>query len=91
MRRTGALLRWLIGLLTFGGMAVFLMGFYCAGAYGVPRRYAIEPPPGPELAKIASIGATVMIIGFALAFAEGVRLRFGYPDQEGDMRIEQGG
>ncbi|MDA8377572.1 MAG: cbb3-type cytochrome c oxidase subunit I [Planctomycetia bacterium] len=79
-RRTGALLRWLIGLLTFGGMAVFLMGFYYAGAYGVPRRYAIEPPPGPALAKMASIGAVIMIIGFMVAFLEGVRLRFGYAD-----------
>jgi len=89
IRRTGTLMRWAVGLLTFGGMVVFLMGFYCAGAYGVPRRYAIESPPGPELAKIASIGATVMIIGFALAFAEGVRLRFGYPDGEATMRIGQ--
>lgn len=89
IRRTGIAMRWGVGLLTFGGMAVFLMGFYFAGAYGVPRRYAIEPPPGPALAKIASIGATVMIIGFALAFAEGVRLRFGYPAGEADMRIEQ--
>ncbi len=81
-RRTSALLRWLIGLLTFGGMAVFLMGFYCAGAYGVPRRYAVEPPPGPDLAKIACIGAVVMILGLALTFAEGIRLRFGYPAGE---------
>jgi len=80
-RRTGSLMRWLISLLTFGGMSVFLMGFYCAGAYGVPRRYSIEPSPGPDLAKIATIGATIMMIGFVVALLEGVRLRFGYPDQ----------
>ena len=77
-RRTGAAMRWLVGLLTFGGMSVFLAGFYWAGAYGVPRRYAVEPPPGPHLAKIASIGAVVMLLGFFVALFEWLRLRFGY-------------
>jgi cytochrome c oxidase subunit 1 len=76
VRHTSALLRWVVSLLTFGGMAVFLMGFYCGGAWGVPRRYAVEPPPGPLTAKFATIGAIVMIVGFIIACGEGFRLRF---------------
>src|SRR5665213_3180836 len=44
---SGALIRWLVGLGMFGGGAVFLLSYYVAGAWGVPRRYAVEPPPGP--------------------------------------------
>lgn len=66
--------RWLIGALIYGGMVVFLLGFYFGGAMGVPRRYATEPAPGPLFAQIATVGATVMIIGFVVALVEGLRL-----------------
>jgi cytochrome c oxidase subunit 1 len=72
---TSALMSWLISALSFGGMLVFLLGFYFAGALGIPRRYATEPAPGPLLSQIATVGATVMIFGFILAFIEGLRLR----------------
>jgi heme/copper-type cytochrome/quinol oxidase subunit 1 len=57
-------------------MIVLLMGFYFGGAYGVPRRYATEPAPGPLIAQFATIGATIMMIGFALTIVEGLRLRW---------------
>ena len=75
---TSGLMNWLIVLLSFGGMLVFLLGFYVSGALGVPRRYATEPAPGPWLSQIATIGAAVMIVGFILAFIEGLRLRRNY-------------
>lgn len=70
--------RWLIGALVFGGMIVFLLGFYVAGALWVPRRYATEPFPGPFIAQISTIGVVIMIVGFILAFVEGLRLRRNY-------------
>lgn len=75
---TSRLMRWMIFTPTFGGMMVFLLGFYFAGANGVPRRYNIEPPPGPAIASFASIGAIIMLLGFTLAFFEGLRLRSGF-------------
>lgn len=73
-RQTSGAMRGLISALSFGGMTVFLMGFYVAGAFGVPRRYATEPPPGPLTSQIATVGAAIMLVGFALAVFEGVRL-----------------
>lgn len=74
-RRTSGFMRWSIGILVYGGMIAFLLGFYFAGAFGVPRRYAIEPDPGALLAKIATAGASIMIVGFILALFEAVQLR----------------
>ncbi|MEO6835258.1 MAG: cbb3-type cytochrome c oxidase subunit I [Candidatus Tumulicola sp.] len=68
------LVRWLVGLGTFGGGALFLLSFYLAGAAGVPRRYALEPAPGPFFAGIATVGAIVLLAGLAIALFEGVRL-----------------
>ncbi|HZT22075.1 MAG TPA: cbb3-type cytochrome c oxidase subunit I [Verrucomicrobiae bacterium] len=79
-RETSGIMRWLIAALSFGGMIVFLLGFYFGGAYGVPRRYAIEPAPGPFIAQFATIGAVIMLIGFTLAFIEGWRLRWNRAD-----------
>jgi cytochrome c oxidase subunit 1 len=75
-RITPELLRWLIGILVFGGMIVFLFGFYSAGALGVPRRYAVEPGSGAVIAQISTIGASVMIIGFILLGVEALWLRW---------------
>ena len=76
--RSGAesstIVRWLVGIGMFGGGALFLMSFYLAGAAGVPRRYAIEPAPGPFFANIATIGALVLFVGFILAASEALRL-----------------
>lgn len=57
---------------------VFLLGFYFGGATGVPRRYDTQPLPGPLFAQFATIGAIVMLLGFTLAFFEGLRLRSGF-------------
>ena len=75
---TSRRMRWLIFSLTFGGMVTFLLGFYFGGATGVPRRYNVQPSPGPFIAQFATIGAIIMILGFALAFFEGLRLRSGF-------------
>jgi heme/copper-type cytochrome/quinol oxidase subunit 1 len=58
----------------FGGGALLLLSFYSAGAAGVPRRYAVEPAPGPFWASLGTIGSIVFVIGFAICVAEGVRL-----------------
>ena len=68
------MLRWLVGLGMFGGGALFVFAFYIAGAAGVPRRYAVEPAPGPLWASVATVGAIVFFIGFAICVFEGVRL-----------------
>lgn len=71
---SSAAMRWIVGLAMFGGGALFVLSFYAAGAAGVPRRYAVEPAPGPLWASLASAGAIVFLLGFALCVAEGVRL-----------------
>ena len=76
---SGALMRWLVGIGMFGGGALFLLSFYMAGAYGVPRRYAAEPVPGPYFASMATIGATILILGFLLAVIEALRLARSKP------------
>ncbi|MDE3067344.1 MAG: cbb3-type cytochrome c oxidase subunit I [Verrucomicrobiota bacterium] len=91
-RETSGIMRGTIVALSFGGMIVFLLDFYFGGAYGVPRRYATEPAPGPILAQIATVGAAIMLAGFALAFAEGLRLRWSRaidrPLWPGELREE---
>lgn len=67
-------MRWIVGVTMFGGGAIFLLSFYLAGASGVPRRYAIEPAPGPAMAQAATIGAILVLIGLLLAIVEAVRL-----------------
>lgn len=77
-QRSGALspliVRWLAGVGIFGGGALFLLGFYIAGAQGVPRRYAIEPAPGPQMASLATLGALILLIGLIVVAAEAFRL-----------------
>lgn len=77
-QRSGALssllTRSLIGGSIFGGGALFLLGFYIAGAEGVPRRYAIEPTPGPHMASLATIGALIVLVGLVLTGIEAIRL-----------------
>lgn len=68
------MMRWLVGIGMFGGGGLFLLSFYLAGAAGVPRRYAAEPAPGPHLAGVAAIGATILLLGFLLAAFEAIRL-----------------
>ncbi len=71
---TSLAMRWLIGGTIFGGAAMFLLSFYIAGANGVPRRYAVEPAPGPELATVATIGALILLAGIIIAAIEALRL-----------------
>ncbi len=66
--------RWIAGCTIFGGAAMFLLSFYVAGANGVPRRYAVEPTPGPQLAAAATIGAIILVIGIVIAALEALRL-----------------
>ncbi len=68
------LTRWLVGIGIFGGGALFVLGFYIAGAAGVPRRYAIEPAPGPQMASIATIGAIIVLAGFLAMVFEALRM-----------------
>jgi len=68
------IVRWLVGIGIFGGGALFLLGFYISGADGVPRRYATQPAPGPELSAWASIGAVILLVGLTIALVEGIRL-----------------
>ncbi|HVA38657.1 MAG TPA: cbb3-type cytochrome c oxidase subunit I [Candidatus Dormibacteraeota bacterium] len=71
---TSALVRWIAGLGIFGGGAIFLLGFYVGGADGVPRRYAMQPPPGPEISAWASTGAIILLAGLVVVLVEGIRL-----------------
>lgn len=71
---SNAFMRWLIGIGMFGGGGLFLLSFYVAGASGVPRRYAVEPAPGPFFAGMATIGAAILLAGFLLAVFEALRL-----------------
>ncbi len=72
--RTSLATRWLIGILVFGGTALFLISFYIAGADGVPRRYSVQSDPGPALAAWGSVGAIVLLTGLLVCLAEGTRL-----------------
>ena len=78
---TSAMVRWLVGIGMFGGGALFLLSFYVAGAAGVPRRYALEPAPGPFFANFATVGALVLLLGFILAVSEALRLARHKPSQ----------
>ncbi len=71
---SNALVRWIVGLGIFGGGALFLISFYVAGAAGVPRRYAVEPAPGPFWAGIATVGTLLILVGVLAALVEGIRL-----------------
>lgn len=73
-RISSALMRWLIGGGIFGGGAIFLLGFYAGGAAGVPRRYALEPAPGPDIASWASVGVIILFVGLAALIYEAIRL-----------------
>lgn len=66
--------RWVVGLGIFGGGALLLLGWYVAGADSVPRRYAVQPPPGPSIAGWASVGAIFLIAGLAIGAIEALRL-----------------
>lgn len=66
--------RWIAGLGIFGGAALLLLGWYVAGSQGVPRRYAIQPAPGPEISSWATIGALILAVGLLVTLAEAVRL-----------------
>jgi cytochrome c oxidase subunit 1 len=71
---SGSVTCWLAGLGMFGGGALFLLSFYLAGAAGVPRRYAVEPQPGPMLAGFATTGALIFLIGLLVTAVEAYRL-----------------
>jgi cytochrome c oxidase subunit 1 len=66
--------RWAIGGGIFGGGALLLLGWYVAGAASVPRRYAVQPVPGPEIASWAAIGAIILIAGLLVCLFEALRL-----------------
>jgi cytochrome c oxidase subunit 1 len=82
-QRTSLANRWLVGGSVFGGIALLLASFYVAGAAGVPRRYAVEPEPGPALAALGSVGAILLLAGLGVSAAEAWRLwRAGRPAEE---------
>jgi cytochrome c oxidase subunit 1 len=73
-KTTSQLMRWVIGIGVFGGGALFLVGFYVAGANGVPRREAEQPAPGPHIALWATLGAFVLLLGLVAALVEAIRV-----------------
>jgi heme/copper-type cytochrome/quinol oxidase subunit 1 len=66
--------RAMVGVGVFGGGAWLLIAWYLAGALGVPRRYASQPPPGSEIGWWASIGALILIAGLIVCGVEAIRL-----------------
>jgi cytochrome c oxidase subunit I len=61
--------RWLTLALTLVGGYGFLLMFYLAGAYSVPRRYAVYPPEvsyGAGYAGAAAVFAAVFLLGLLL-------------------------
>ncbi len=61
--------RWLIMLLMFVGGYGFLLMFYLAGAFSVPRRYAVYPEAvayGAAYALAAAAFAALFLLGFLL-------------------------
>lgn len=73
-KATSLLMRWVVGIGVFGGGALFLLGFYVAGANGVPRREAVQPAPGPHIALWATLGACVLLLGLVAALVEASRM-----------------
>ncbi len=71
-KRFGALAGWGFGLFIAGATG-FAATFYASGLEGVPRRYALEPAPGPALAQIASWFVFAIIVGSLLILLDMVR------------------
>ncbi len=70
--RFGRLAGWGFGLL-IAGTAGFVAMFYASGLEGVPRRYALEPAPGPVLAGLASWAVLIAVLGSLLILFDIVR------------------
>lgn len=70
---TSLLMKWVVNGLMSGGILVFLVPLYLAGAAGMPRRYALYPP-GFALTQVSAIGGGLIILGLILCCAEAVRL-----------------
>jgi cytochrome c oxidase subunit 1 len=66
--------RTLISLGVFGGGTWLLLGWYLAGAQGVPRRYALQPAPGMEISWWTSLGGIILVVGLILCGIEAIRL-----------------
>jgi cytochrome c oxidase subunit 1 len=60
---------WTIGLLLVGGYG-FTGTWFVAGALGVPRRYAIQPPGTDGYSLAGSIFALLFALGFAACLAQ---------------------
>jgi cytochrome c oxidase subunit I len=73
-RSSPVTVRWLVGVSVFGGAALFLLSFFVAGAYGVPRREAVQPMPGPDIAAWATVGAAILLVGLLVTLIEAIRL-----------------
>lgn len=70
---TSLLMKWIVNGLMSGGILVFLVPLYLAGAAGMPRRYALYPP-GFSLTQVSAIGGGLVILGLVLCCIEAVRL-----------------
>lgn len=82
---SSALMRWIVGGGVFGGGALFVLGFYLGGAAGVPRRYSIEPAPGPASAALASVGVMILFAGLLALIYEAIRLAAARRSQIGTI------
>ncbi len=54
----------------FTGLVGFLLMFYAGGIEGVPRREAVQPPPGPILADIATGFVAILLVGLVAMLIE---------------------
>jgi heme/copper-type cytochrome/quinol oxidase subunit 1 len=70
---TSRLTKWVVNGLMSGGILVFLVPLYLAGAAGMPRRYALYPP-GFLLSQFSAIGGVLIILGLILCCVEAIRL-----------------
>jgi cytochrome c oxidase subunit I len=71
--RTSRLAKWIVNGLISGGILLFLVPLYLAGAAGMPRRYALYPP-GLRLAQFSAVGGVLIAIGLVICGIEVVRL-----------------
>lgn len=70
---TSPLTKWVVNLLISGGILLFLVPTYLAGAAGMPRRYALYPP-GFLLTRFSAVGGVLVVIGLVVCLIEAVRL-----------------
>jgi cytochrome c oxidase subunit 1 len=62
-----------VGAMLIGGYGL-VGSWLLAGLLGVPRRYAVQPYPGPALSVIAVVAVLILCVGIVVVLGEWVRL-----------------